>query len=81
MNDIVSWSIQGYLGETTEELVEQLLRNFAERKCIGCEIKFPLYWSRSERYWYHEDGGGGVVCECHPDNDEYWRKRNEKVQD
>ena len=81
MSDIIHWTAREWLGETTEELVEQLLKNCSDRECLGCNIKFPLYWSRSGKYWYHEDGGGGVVCECHPENAAHWRKRGQEVQD
>jgi hypothetical protein len=71
--------------QTAEELVEETLERQRGKCCVGCDLKFPLYWQRvaepgEAHYWYHEDGGGGVICERHPDNEEYWRKCA-KVQD
>ena len=58
-----------------EGIVEQTLEQQRGKQCVGCGMHFPLYWCRNHRYWYHEDGGGGIVCERHPDNEDYWRLR------
>lgn len=82
MSDTIEWTIQRFMEETTEELVEQLLRNIQCKKCVGCDLKFPLYWERrGTGFWYHEDGAGGIICERHPDNEEYWRKCGQEDQD
>jgi hypothetical protein len=61
---------------SSENMVEKLLEQQEGKHCVGCDMKFPLYWDRRGEFWYHEDGAGGIICERHPDNAKYWRLRH-----
>ena len=84
-NSLQEWKLHEthWLKDFMEEFVELTLKDVESKKCVGCELHFPLYWHRGDvsgvTFWYHEDGAGGIICERHPDNEAYWRTHGKEV--